>query len=287
MRLSAPRMAGTPHVLLRLSSRAENVLLVRQALSGLAESIGLDSVALNDISTAVSEACNNVVLHAYEGEEGPLEVEIRAQPPGLCIAVRDAGCGIRPGAHSAGDGADGIGLPVIRALADGVEVSEPAGGGTEVLMEFATVHGDALERGPHEDSSEYAAIAQHELANTIVMAVAPASLARTVLPRVACALAARAHFSTDRIADLRLVADALATRTAASISTTHLDATIRVEPSRLELRVGPLRAGHADALLLDCAVDGLGHMVQRLGDGHEVSSLGTSEVLSLQIGKRR
>jgi serine/threonine-protein kinase RsbW len=277
----------TPHVLLRLSSRAENVLLVRQALIGLAESIGLDSVQLNDISTAVSEACNNVVLHAYEGQEGPLEVEIRARPPGLCITVRDGGRGIRPQAQSAGDAADGIGLPVIRALADGVEVREPVGGGTEVLMEFATVRGDALEHRPHGDSVEYTPIAQDELANTVVMAVAPPSLARAVLPRVACALAARAHFSTDRIADLRLVADALATRTAGSISTTHLDAAIRVEPSRLELRVGPLRAGQADALLLDAALDGLGPMVARLGDGHEVSSVGASELLSLQIGKRR
>ena len=75
-------MAGTPNVRLSLSNRAENVLLVRQALSGLAEAVGLDPIALNDVSTAVTEACNNVVLHAYGGGEGPLEVELCATAGG-------------------------------------------------------------------------------------------------------------------------------------------------------------------------------------------------------------
>ncbi len=39
-------------------------MLVRQMLAGVAEAVELDANDLNDISTAVTEACNNVVLHA-------------------------------------------------------------------------------------------------------------------------------------------------------------------------------------------------------------------------------
>ena len=65
-----------PNVRLTLSNKPENVLLVREMLTGVAEMVDLDGSDLNDIRTAVTEACNNVVLHAYEGDEGPLEVEV-------------------------------------------------------------------------------------------------------------------------------------------------------------------------------------------------------------------
>src|ERR1700739_4186246 len=109
-------MALVPNVRLSVSNRAENVLLVRQALSGLAEAVGLDPVALNDVSTAVTEASNNVVLHAYEGEEAPREVELTIVPGGLDAVVRDHGVGIRPGVKAAEELSGGIGLPVIQAL---------------------------------------------------------------------------------------------------------------------------------------------------------------------------
>src|SRR6185312_10455935 len=138
-------MVETPNVRLSVSNRAENVLLVRQALSGLAEAVGLDPIALNDVSTAVTEACNNVVLHAYGGGEGPLEVELSTTPTGLDATVRDHGTGIRPGIQAAEDVSGGIGLPVIQALSDSVEFRDVAGGGTEVAMHFDAVCSEPLE----------------------------------------------------------------------------------------------------------------------------------------------
>ena len=55
-------------------ARAENVIVVRQAVAGLGEALGLTDQRVDDLKTVVSEACNNVVLHAYEGEPGPLDV---------------------------------------------------------------------------------------------------------------------------------------------------------------------------------------------------------------------
>ena len=89
-------MAEPPNVRLNLSNRSENVLLAREMLTGVAEAIELDSSDLYDVRTAVTEACNNVVLHAYEGAEGPLEVELRASPEEVEVIVRDFGVGIRP-----------------------------------------------------------------------------------------------------------------------------------------------------------------------------------------------
>ena len=63
-----------PAVRLELDSRPETLTLVRGVLAGVAELIGLDPELLDDLKTAVSEACNNVVMHAYEGETGPLTV---------------------------------------------------------------------------------------------------------------------------------------------------------------------------------------------------------------------
>lgn len=286
-------MAEIPNLRLSLSSSPENVLLVRQALSGLAEAIDLDPLELNDINTAVSEACNNVVVHAYEGREGPLEVDICAGSPSLRVLVRDHGRGIAPTVMAA-DGEDafehavgGIGLPVIRALARDAEFRDVEGGGTEVQMDFATARAGALEPPSPTDQPRLPEIASDGLTSTMALTIAPSALARTVLPRLLCALAARAHFSTDRISDTQLLADTLVAQTDGSLSAAHLGVAIGVAPRKLELRIGPLRSGRAGAIVLDSTVDGLGPVLARLVDAHEVTVEGSSETLALSVAAER
>jgi serine/threonine-protein kinase RsbW len=276
-----------PNICLNLTNRAENVLLVRQALSGLADVIELDPVELNDVSTAVTEACNNVVLHAYDGEEGRMDVEILACPPALRVVVRDRGGGIRPRLQSAERVAGGIGLPVIRALARRAEFVdlEP---GTEVRMEFATAKAPPLEEPATELPFEFPTIAHAQLADKMAMSIAPCALARSVLPRVLCGLAARAHFTTDRITDTQLLADALVTRTNGSIGASHLSVLVGVAPRMLELQLGPLGAGQGETLLEHSTDSGLGGMLDRLTDSYRVTpASGSSEVLALQLAARR
>ncbi len=151
-------MAGSPNVRLRLTNRPENVLLVRQALSGLAEAVGLDAVALNDVSTAVTEASNNVVLHAYDGDEGPLEVELSIVEGGVDAVVRDHGVGIRPGVKAAEELSGGIGLPVIQALSESVEFRDLSTGGTEVAMHFEAAASNPPEQTAGEEGATLEAI---------------------------------------------------------------------------------------------------------------------------------
>ena len=75
-------MSGTvavaPEVRLTMPARAEGVGVVRQALAGMADALAFDAAVVADMKMAVTEACTNVVVHAYEGDEGTLEVEMLA-----------------------------------------------------------------------------------------------------------------------------------------------------------------------------------------------------------------
>jgi serine/threonine-protein kinase RsbW len=280
-------MAENPNVRLSLSNRPENVLLVRQALRGVAEAIGLDAVELNDISTAVSEACNNVAAHAYEGGEGPLEVEIEATGEGLSVIVRDHGTGIRPSLRQPELAGGGIGLPVIRALAQRVEFHDLDGGGTEVAMQFATSKAGELAEETAATREDSDAVLDETLASTIAMTIAPTSLARTVLPRIMGALAARAYFSTDRISDTQTLADALVADADGAITAGQLKVGVSVAPRNLALCIGPLQAGRG-SMLVGEDPDALGRVLERLTDRHEVAPGGrSSDMLALHLADPR
>jgi serine/threonine-protein kinase RsbW len=276
-------MAAPPNIRLDLSNRAENVVLVRETLAGVAEAVGLDAADLDDIRTAVTEACNNVVLHAYEGGEGALEVEIYATGGSCSVFVRDRGIGLNPQA-SQDQWTVGIGLPVIEALSQRVDFEETAGGGTEVRMEFATQGAQTL-GVPDEDASGTSNGAQGAGARVIIAPVAP--LARAVLPRLLGVLAARAHFSTDRISDALLVADALSAHASRSTSAGHLRIMVSIEPRNLELSLGPLDAGGGRELVSGSTVDGVGRVLEKLSDHLDIAVDGSYEVLDLQLTDRR
>ena len=53
-----------------IPARSENVAVVRHAVAGLAERLGMEEPGVGDLKTVVTEACMNVVVHAYEDEPG-------------------------------------------------------------------------------------------------------------------------------------------------------------------------------------------------------------------------
>ena len=70
-----------PDLEITLPARAENVAVVRHAVGGLGEVLEVDDQTLSDIKLAVTEACTNVVVHAYperRGPDGPARVDRRA-----------------------------------------------------------------------------------------------------------------------------------------------------------------------------------------------------------------
>lgn len=281
IRASAPPpMAERANVRLQLANRPENVMLVREVLSGVADALALARGDLIDIHTAVTEACNNVVQHAYGGEEGPLDVVVELAPDAVTVVVRDWGVGIPAALHgrTAHDTCPGIGLTVIHALVHRFDLRRPADGGTEVCMEFATL-GARPPRPLGEPDVALPPIASTVRAPTITLTVMPGDLARAILPRLMCGLGARAHFSTDRLSDLHLVADALGAGDVAA----RLRIVAGVEPRVLELRIGPLERGRGQRLVADSSLEGLGSVIARLVDRCQIESAGSYEVLALRL----
>lgn len=279
-------MSGAPNVSLTLSNQPENVLLVREALSGMAETVGVDGVELNDIRTAVTEACNNVVLHAYEGGEGLLQVELYVAPAAVEVVVRDHGTGIRPHIRGEEEDALGIGLSIIQALAPRVEFKDVEGGGTEVRMEFSTPETRELPELP-PDGFEAPAVAPGALSSTTGLAVGPSELARKVVPRVMCVLAARARFTTDRISDAEIVADALVSGGFAASPQPHLRMSVSVDAREVGLRVGPLGGGIAGRLVANESDGGVGPVIEKLTDEQSIASEGAYETLELTLRDKR
>jgi serine/threonine-protein kinase RsbW len=125
----------TPDIELVLPARAENIAVVRHAFGAFGDALALDAQTLADIRLAVTEACTNVVVHAYPNRaiEGPLQVEASIDGTFLHVVVRDEGDGITPRADSPGLG---LGLPLIASLAESVELRRNAAERTEVAMSF-------------------------------------------------------------------------------------------------------------------------------------------------------
>jgi serine/threonine-protein kinase RsbW len=130
-----PGEAMTPDMELALAARAENIAIVRHALGGLGEAFAVPEPKLSDIRLAVTEACANVVVHAYpDGHEGPMEIVASMEEDAVTVLVRDWGRGIGPRSDSPGLG---LGLSLIAALAESVQLGHDSDKHTEVRMTFA------------------------------------------------------------------------------------------------------------------------------------------------------
>src|SRR6478672_3976249 len=125
----------TTDVKLTLPARPENVSVIRHVLGAFAEALRLPDDLVEDLRLAVTEACTNVVRHAYPPEHpGPVEISIVPSEDQVSVVVADFGRGIGSSSDTTGPG---LGLPLIAAIADEVELQPVPGGGSRVAMTFA------------------------------------------------------------------------------------------------------------------------------------------------------
>lgn len=250
-----------------LPAKAENVLVVRQAVAGLGEALGLSQGRVADMKTVVTEAANNVVLHAYEeGEEGPLEVTAESSDQGVEIAIRDYGHGFEPRPNPSGEASLGLGLPLIASLSDSFEIRGGAGEGTRTTARFA------FERESRNNGSA----PPEQVAEELAMAITPGTLVKPVLARVIGALAARAEFSVERLSDTVLLGDAVSTGQPGDFYGGVLEISMKDGDGTLDVRVGPLVEGAGDRLLADMDVPGAGSL-RNLASSMEVAKGETSD----------
>jgi serine/threonine-protein kinase RsbW len=240
---------NTPALRLVLPARAENVIVVRQAVAGLGESLGMQPQRVDDLKTVVTEACNNVVIHAYDEEAGPLEVTAVAGDDAVEVVVADEGRGFRPQTDPDGEASLGIGLPLIASLSDSFEIRGGTGEGTRTSVRFAY-------RPAEQADQETPA----EPVESLALAVTPGDIGRGILSRVIGALAARADFSVDRLSDTVLIGDAVSGHTEEDFLGGRLGISINDGNGTLDIRVGPLTEGAGDRLLAQMDVPGGGSL---------------------------
>jgi anti-sigma regulatory factor (Ser/Thr protein kinase) len=127
------RVDTAPDLDLRLPARPENVAVARHAIGGFADVLEVPDQTLADVKLAVTEACTNVVVHAYPDREGPMGLRASVDDGVLRVVVVDEGRGILPRADSPGLG---LGLPLIATLAESLELGSGVNEETEVRMTF-------------------------------------------------------------------------------------------------------------------------------------------------------
>src|SRR3954471_5477149 len=133
-------LASPSPVHLLLPAHARNIAVVRRALEAIAEELALPRRLVDDMRLAVTEACTNVVRHAYGNGEADhasaLRVALLPEERGMRVIVEDRGRAPGPTPDTR---ARGPALPLIAALTSELEVSPGAGGrGSRVAMSFAS-----------------------------------------------------------------------------------------------------------------------------------------------------
>jgi len=124
-------------VRLTIPAKAEYITLGRLALSAISRVRPLSDETLSDLKLALTEACTNSVRHAYSGDRaGTVEIVYQLEPDRLVVEVFDDGHGFEPGELSGEGNGDlnegGLGIAIIQAVTDEVEIGERESGGSRL-----------------------------------------------------------------------------------------------------------------------------------------------------------
>jgi serine/threonine-protein kinase RsbW len=248
-------------------------------LKGLGSLLDFPPDLLDDLQMVASEACNNVVLHAYGDESGPLGVRVTATRAGVEVVVRDHGEGIEDDDFDSVN-REGLGLLVIESLADSTDLVAVPGGGTEVRMQFSR---KVPTLQPSESTPDPRASGRPvvSLGGDVVATVSPVALLSGILGRLTRAVAAQARFSVDRFPDLYAVMDPLVKHTQRFATGAGVSFALGTEPRRLTLSIAPLlgRVGERSD-------DGVVPLLRKFADKLEIEQISDAELLCVTLSER-
>ena len=125
---------------LTIPAKPEYITLGRLALTGIARlrAEPLPPEVLGDLKLALTEACTNSVRHAYADGAGLVHIVYELHSDRLVVEVSDSGEGFdAPAARRAAPAADdlaegGLGIAIIEALSDELEIGEGDDGGSRL-----------------------------------------------------------------------------------------------------------------------------------------------------------
>jgi serine/threonine-protein kinase RsbW len=125
---------------LTIPAKPEYITLGRLALTGIARlrAEPLSAEVLGDLKLALTEACTNSVKHAYGEGAGVVNIVYELHSDRLVVEVSDSGEGFQaPTNRVVSLDADepvegGLGIAIIEALSDELEIGEGDGGGSRL-----------------------------------------------------------------------------------------------------------------------------------------------------------
>jgi len=258
---------------LALAAKPENLALVRQALSGLADGVSIPERPLADLKQIATEACMNAVVHAYpDRDDGRIDVSAIATNGQVELRVRDWGVGFRPRPASS-EGSLHLGLPLIASIVDSFSIENAEGGGTSLIARVKTTETEDAEIVPEMPSAPKEA----------ELAIDAGQAAKPVIARVLAIAATRAGFSLDRMSDGVLVGDVIAAGAADDFAEGRVGIQIEECGPNLCLRVGPFAEGGAKRMVDQMELPGMGVSIAKLADRFEVLSGDGGEFISIEI----
>ena len=123
-------------VRLCIPAKAEYIALGRLALTGISRVRPVPDDVLADLKLAFTEAATNSVRHAYAGGEGIVEILYELHDDRRVVEVSDSGEGFDHDDAEAGEEGEltegGLGIAIIRALSDELEIADRNGGGSKL-----------------------------------------------------------------------------------------------------------------------------------------------------------
>jgi serine/threonine-protein kinase RsbW len=130
----------SPPLRLELTSDPLSLRAARLAVTDYSRRNGFGQEVIERVRLAVTEACTNVVLHAYDGggSDSRYELDARVEEATLVVRIRDSGVGMPSQGATRPTQNFGFGFPVMRATASSVDVVARPGGGTEIVLRFVT-----------------------------------------------------------------------------------------------------------------------------------------------------
>lgn len=124
-----------------LPAKPEYVIIARLVVAGVARQMRFDEEAVEDIRLAISEACTNIVKHAYEDKgkkDNIIRIDCGIGEKKLAIEVSDRGVGLSEEKFNEVCTSEptegGLGLSVMRALMDEVRFCRDGGQGLRLVL---------------------------------------------------------------------------------------------------------------------------------------------------------
>jgi serine/threonine-protein kinase RsbW len=242
-----------------LPAESANVALVRHAITGLAEDGGMDEERIADLKTVVTEACMNVVVHAYPHGIGLMRIDVAPEEDSLRITVSDSGAGIRPSVNLDEPGSSlRLGFSLISRLCTSFAISGGLDRGTTIAMRLPISGEDPGSPAAGEDPES--------LPGEVRIVASRPELLSPMLSRAISAFGSRRDLSVDQISDAMLLADAISAGAPAVFEGGEPDLSLSDGDGGIDLRVGPLTEAGAAQLRDGLSLPEIGGTIESVAD---------------------